>query len=75
MKFKNKKELITFVIMNLLGAPITPIIFGLKWGFGGFIISIMLFLISFKAWKYFGKKDAKLSIKPSLNFVLKKMKL
>lgn len=68
MKFKNNKELIAFIVMNILGSPIIPILAGLKWGWIGLVVSIILFLISFRVWKYFGKNNAKLSINPSFSF-------
>jgi len=75
MKFKNNKELIAFIVMNLLGTPITLILAVFKWGWIGFVVSIALFLISFKIWKYFGKNDAKLSISPSFSFGSKTWRL
>ena len=55
MKFKNNKELVAFIVMNLLGTPIIPILAGLQWGSIGFVASMVLLLLSFKVWKSFSK--------------------
>ena len=67
MQFKNNKELISFIVINFLSAPIMPILAGLKWGVIGFVASMVLVLISFKVWKSFVKNDSKLSVSPMSN--------
>jgi hypothetical protein len=75
MKFKNAAELISFILMNLLGWPFTWIIAGYHFGWVGFIVSIILFYISFKIWKYITKQDCKLSINPGFSFGNKRWNL
>ena len=68
MKFKNKKELISFIVMNIFGALITFILAYIEFGWIGLLVSTILFLISYKIWKYIGKHEGKLSISPSFSF-------
>lgn len=49
--------------MNLFGPPAIQIVFGLLWGWVGFIISFILFFVFFISWKYISKSDGKLSFK------------
>lgn len=69
MKFKNNKDLVSFICMNLLGSPIALIFSILEWGAIGLIINILLFLISVKIWKFYSKNNnATLSIDPAFKF-------
>lgn len=54
-------EKILYILMNLFGPPAIQIVFGLLWGWVGFIISFILFFVFFISWKYISKSDGKLS--------------
>ena len=69
MKFKNRKELTSYIFMNLFGAPFTWVIAYVFLNWYGVIGCLSLFFICFKLYKYFGEhKDAKLSISPGFTF-------
>ena len=67
MKFKNKKELIAFIVMNIAGAPITWIALGILINWWWALGSLTVMFISWMLWKRFGgHKDAK--IRPRISF-------
>lgn len=74
MKFKNNKELTAFILLNLFGSPLVLIVayIFLKWY--GLVGCLLMFLISFRLWIYYGKHtDAKLTISPKLNLFTNKL--
>ncbi len=74
-KKKSKIELTAFIVMNILGAPIIPILALIYWGWYGLIGSLILFFISFRIWKYIAKSDATLSFNPGIKLGNKTHKL
>lgn len=76
MKFKNKKELIAFICLNVFGAPFTWIAAYVLLSWYGVVGCIIMFYLCYKLWKHFGKNyDAKLSINPGFSFGNKKWHL
>ena len=68
--FKNWKEGLAFVIMNITGAPLTWIALGVLINWWWVIGCVAVFFISWSAWKHFGgHTDAKLRIRPRISFV------
>lgn len=62
IKFKNKKELVSFIGLNIFGTPLTWFAAYVFLSWYGVLGSLILFWICYKLWKYFGKHDAKISI-------------
>jgi hypothetical protein len=68
--FKNWKEGLAFVIMNITGAPLTWIALAVLINWWAVLGCVVVFFISWAAWKHFGgHKDAKLRIRPRISFV------
>jgi hypothetical protein len=64
-----------FILMNLFGPPAMQIVFGILWGWVGVIISLIIFYIFYKIWKYVSKNDGKLSFSPTITYGTKKFKI
>lgn len=73
MKFKNKKELIAFICLNIFGSPFIWIIAYAFLNWYGVTGCLIIFLLCYYLWKYFSKNyNAKLLISPKLWFITKK---
>lgn len=68
MKFKNKKELIAFIVMNIAGAPFTWIAVWVFLNWYGLVGCLAIFYASYKIWKHFGNHKSKLYFSPSFTF-------
>lgn len=76
MKTKNKKESIAWICLHVFGSPFIWIIGYVLFKWYGVVGCLVLFFVSYKLWKRFGKHyDAKLSTSPSFIFGNKKWRL
>ena len=67
IKFKNTKEKVAFILMNIFGSPFGWLLLGVWLGWYGFFGSLISFYICYRLFKKFGKHtDCKLEINPSL---------
>lgn len=72
IKFKDNFDFILFLIMNILATPFIWLGCAIVWGVQGFVVSILVFILSFLLWKLYGKREGKLIFAPSFTFGKKK---
>ena len=75
MKFTNKKELVSFILTNVLGGPFTWIVVYILLGIYGVVADLIIFYVFYRLFKYFGGHRGMLSISPTLTFGTKRWKL
>lgn len=66
--FKNKKERMAFIVMNIFGGPLSWIVAYLLLSWYGVIGSVVIFIVSYLLYKYYGKHKGSLSFNPSISF-------